>query len=647
MNKDFNLFRLNCMMEDNKSKNYNSIIVSLVSELLYENDNGEINREECYSYIVNNLKVKLQKDLFIRIVEKSANFIHVPNKNDVGIKLTDKKYAEINLNITNHSIDKHINNFLDKENLPRKLKKAIESLLFQAIYENINSFTIQNIDSIVPVNAKENYSVEEINVFNNFLSDSSIEKNTVLFNTFLKAVEFAIITSGKGVNEFTKGVFQGKEYLLDANIIFRLLGVGGNERQASLINLIDQCNHQGIKFLYTNESYQEFKRKVDASISDIKRATENKSIELLQEMLLEDNVEFNEGFITHYAQCKIDKHVRSPEQYEIKIMSDFRILCAKHKISPLTLNGNLKARDIERMQESLYKEKKDINQYSNYTKTAAKVDATNVLSVNYIRGQNNYNYSDIKSFYLSTDRTLNGILAKKADNKIAETILPSQLFILHNSLSDDVDEKDYEAFTKFLKRRTTEFKYSGRQVLSYIDEIRNHTVEPENIKEILKAYSDKKYDTTLLEIDVEPEYVSIREFAETYIDTKLKKAELGDEKYNRVLENSLKDFPTLLTSAKNTVRIIDVLITILLIPITGLVVKKLVDDLLTVVIAIIIVETIKFILSTRLNIYSEWTKNIFIRKIEKSSYHKTFKSVDRTYIKKAKDFIDGEIKIWK
>ena len=635
------------MMDDNKSKNYNSILVSLVSELLFENNNVEIDREDCYTYIVNDLKIKLQKDLFINIVEKSKNFIHTPNQNDVGIKLTDKRFGEINDNVVNHSIGKYIDDFIKKEKMSKELKISIESLLFQSIYENINSFTIQNIDSIIPQDVKKKYSDIEINAFNNFLSDSSIEKNTVLFNTFLKAIEFAIITSGKGVNEFTKGVFEGKEYLLDANIIFRLIGVGGNERKKSLINLIQQCNHQGIKFFYTNESYQEFKRKVDASIRDIKRATESKSITLLEEMLLENKEDFNQGFITHYAESKIAKEVRSPEQYETKVMADFRILCKNHNISTLSLNGNLKNRDIERMQNVLYKDKKDIYEYSQYTKTAAKVDAINVLSVKHLRGQNDYNYSDIKSFYLTTDRTLNGILALKADDKIAETILPSQLFILHNSLSDNGDEKDYDAFTKFLKRRTTEFKYTGKQVLSYIDDIRNHTVEPEHIKEILKAYSDKKYETSLLDIDVEPEYISIKDFAETFVDSKLKKAEVGNEKYKEVFESAVKQFPEFLKSAKTNVKVIDVLITILLIPITVIIIKAFVDDIVIIAIGVLIAESIKFVLSSRLNYYSDWTKSLFMNKVEKSSYHKTFKSIDRTYIKKAKEFISGEIKIWK
>lgn len=635
------------MMDDNKSKNYNAILVSLISELIFENDNSELNREECYSYIINDLKIKLQKDVFIAIIERSKNFVHTPNQNDIGIKLTDEKYKEIDDNVNKHSIDVHIDNFLADKNLSKELKSSIEALLYQAIYENINSFTIQNIDSIILQEAKKNFTEDEITAFNDFLSEPNNEKNASLFNTFLKAVEFAIITSGKGVKEFTKGVFEGKEYLLDANIIFRLLGVGGKERQESLVNLIEQCSHQGIKFYYTNESYLEFKRRVEASINDIKRATENKSIELLEEMLQDDKVEFNNGFITHYAQLKLDKVVRSPEQYETNIMADFRTLCTKHNLSTIALNGKIKTRELERFKNFLFEKKKEINKYSFYTKTAAKVDATNVLSVKHIRGDNDYNYSDIKSFYLSTDRTLNSVLAEKAGDKIAETILPSQLFILHNALSDNGDEKDYEAFTKFLKRRTTEFKYSGRQVLTFIDEIRNHTTEPENIKEILKAYSDKKYDTSLLDIDVEPEYVSIQEFAETYVDTKLKKAEIGDEKYKRALDNATKEFPDFLSSSKTIMRVVDVLITIILLPLAMLLVKAFTDELFVIIIAVIVVGILKFILSSRLDLYSNWTKNIFMKKVEKSNYHQTFKSVDRTYLNKAKEYVKEVIKIWK
>lgn len=275
------------------------------------------------------------------------------------------------------------------------------------------------------------------------------------------------------------------------------------------------------------------------------------------------------------------------------------------------------------------------------------VDATNVLSVRILRGDNDYNYTDIKSFYLSTDRTLNSILAQKAGEKIAETILPSQLYILHNSLSENHDDNDYEAFTKFLKRRTTEFKLTGKQVFTYIDEIRNFTNDPDNIKEIIKAYSDKKYETSLLDVDVEPVYLSISEFAETYIDRKLKAAELGDEKYQTVLDNAVSDFPKFLKFSKNIVRIIDVLITILIIPITVLISKKVVDNIYIIIAIVVLMEVIKFIISSRWTLFSDWTKKIFFWKVNRSNYNRTFKTVDKSYLNAAKEFVKDEIKLWK
>lgn len=179
-----------------------------------------------------------------------------------------------------------------------------------------------------------------------------------------------------------------------------------------------------------------------------------------------------------------------------------------------------------------------------------------------------------------------------------------------------------------------------------LGQIRNHTTEPENIKEILKAYSDKKYETSLLEIDVEPEYLSTKEFAETYIDNKLKKAEMGDEKYKKALEQAIKEFPSFLQSSKLKMRVIDVFITVLLIPLVTLAVKTFTDDMYIIIATVLLIAIIKFILSSRHDFYSNWTKSIFMNKTEKSSYHKTFKSVDRTYLNKAKEFVKGEIKIW-
>ncbi|HSH47894.1 MAG TPA: hypothetical protein VK991_04855, partial [Halomonas sp.] len=71
-------------------------------------------------------------------------------------------------------------------------------------------------------------------------------------------------------------------------------------------------------------------------------------------MLKDNKVEFNNGFITHYAQLKLDKVIRSPEQYEINIMAAFRTLCFKHNLSTIVLNRKLKTPELERFKNFLF-----------------------------------------------------------------------------------------------------------------------------------------------------------------------------------------------------------------------------------------------------------------------------------------------------
>ncbi|WP_342327612.1 hypothetical protein [Pedobacter sp. FW305-3-2-15-E-R2A2] len=646
MEGTFNLFRLNCMMDDNKSKNYNAIITSLIFELIYEKGNTEVSRDECYRYLVDTLNIKIEPDLFYSILEKNDDFIVVSGSNDVLLKLKSEKYEEINSKVLNHSIEYYIEKFIKKNTLDPTFKDSILDILCESIYENVNSFTLSDIKSILPKSLHHKFKKEEIEVFNQFLDENYHQKDIALFNVFLKAVEFAIITSGKGVKQFTKDIFLGKEYCLDSNIIFRLLGVGGEERKDSLLKLIESCIHQGIKFKYCIETYQEVTRKINSSIVEIQHGTENNSLQILEELISEGGVEFNNGFIVHYANCKLKKEVKSPEQYQMKLLADLRSLFKKFEIE--SIDVKIKAETIDHWQKKLFDKKKELlNGHSHYTKTAAKVDAKNVLVVRHLRGNNDYNYSDIKSFYLTTDRTLNQIMAKENSEKIAETILPSQLYILHNALSENEDERDYKAFNKFLKRRTSEFKYNGKDVLTYIDEVRHYTTHTESIKNLIKAYSDKKYEQSLKSTRSQPEYKSIKEFAETHLDKMFETTKQGNTMFQAALDKAIMDIDKIFNRSKNMVKILDVILTIVLIPLSILLLKSITSNLTIIIGGTLVIECIKFSISTKTNLYSRIFKGYYLWLIKRSNFYKLYGATDTQYINKAKEKIKEDINVWK
>jgi hypothetical protein len=93
-------------------------------------------------------------------------------------------------------------------------------------------------------------------------------------------------------------------------------------------------------------------------------------------------------------------------------------------------------------------------------------------------------------------------------------------------------------------------------------------------------------------------------------------------------------------------KIIDVAITILLIPISVICLKQLCDNNLVILTGTLFIESIKFLLTSRFDLYAGLSNRIFMSKVKKANFHKTFKEIDSTYINEAAEYISKGIKIW-
>lgn len=644
--REFDLFRLNCFLNDTEANDFKRIIISLVSEYIFESNNEEQKLDACYKHIVNYHKLDVEKDYFLSIVSNYKHFEQIPLQNDVLIKLTSKKFGEINDRLNEHSIEVYIERFLKKNSLPLSLVKSIKDIIHQSVYENISTFSTDNLSSLISVKLISNFSNDEISAFNSFIEDNDNEKNTAIYNIFLKATEFAIITSGKGVKEFSKDIFKGKRYCLDTNILFRLLGIGGVERQNTLKGLIKSCNHQGIIFEFTPHTYQELNKTLSGSVKYLKYAEKKYDLDMLGELTESDPNIFKDDFITHYSNLKASGKVNNPDQYELNLLADFRTL--QQELSFGITKGNIVISDKERnkMSEYFYKSKKDLPYGTKYTKNAANIDAHNILFVRKLRGENNYNYVDVKSFYLTTDRTLNVILSKESNLIIPETILPSQLFILHHPYTSNGEHVDYELFLQFVKRRTTEFHFKGGEVLTYINQIRKQTTSKAELRNILTVYADKRYNVSSNNSIEERKVKPLQEIIDTILDKKLQKGEEDSLELSKIKTNANNQISNFHYSTRKIVRIFDILLTIILIPISILIIRKFTTDLKLLIGITLVIEGVKFLITSKTNIWNNLWKYFLTKKLTKSNYYQL--TQDQSYIKKGfetYDKVDGEI--WK
>lgn len=643
---NFDLFRLNCFLNDTKANDFKRIIISLVCEYIFENKNEEVKLEDCYKHIINYHKLEVDKDYFTAIVTTYKSIEQIPLQNDISVKLTSKKFAEINDKLKEHSIDIYIEKFLKNNNYCIELKEPIKSLLYQAVFENISTFSTENLTSLISTQIQNKFNNDEIEKFNEFLGDPNHEKNTAVYNVFLKVTEFAIITSGKGVKEFSKDLFNGKRYCLDTNILFRLLGIGGFERQNTLIDLLKSCNHQGITFEYTSETLQELRKTLAGSVKYLKVAEKKYDIVALGELTDSDPQLFNEDFVLHYSKLRAKGLVNNPDQYELKLLADFRTL--ENQLGFGLTKGAVAIDEKEKIKLSdyLFKSKKELPYGTRYTKTAANIDSYNILFVRKIRDVNNYNYIDVKSFYLTTDRTLNVVLSKKEDNIIPETILPSQLFILHHPYTSNGEKVDYELFLQFVKRRTTEFHLKGSEVLTYINQIRKQTSSKTELRNILLVYADKRYEVSNDHNVEERKVRPLQEIIETVIDKKLEKGKADGEELNIIKQNANNYIPIISKNTKLAVRILDILLTIIIIPLTILIVKDITKDLKVLIGATLFVEGIKFMITSKTRLWNYVWKTFLTFKLKNSNYYKLTK--DENYITLGfEEYIKIDGEIWK
>ncbi|MEY8868006.1 hypothetical protein AB9K24_00765 [Meridianimaribacter flavus] len=620
MKKNINLLRLACLIQDRDNQDFKRVVLSIIFELIYENNNVDLKADELYSATIAKSKEPIERDFFDNLITNSKSFELTNTDTEPLVKLTSTKFDEVEKNISEFSIEPSIEEFLKNKKYDLSNKDVIIKILYQSIYENIYAFNPSNTETLVPDVIKENFSQNELDIFNEFLEFDDPQKNRRLYNQFVKAIEFAILTSGKGVKSFTEQIYTDKTYLLDTNIIFRMLGVGGTERLETILKLIESCIKQGVKFEYTLRTYQELNNTLDASIVKIAKAEQTKKVEIIQELVAEAPHFFNDDFIVQYSRLKNEKKVSSPEQYGLEMKSRFKKLCADFNIEQANHSIKLETYEINIFAKKLISERKKITSYR-YSLKQATVDAYNVLYVRKKRGGNNYNYSDVKSFYLTTDRGLNKILSDDDEIVIPATILPSQLFAIHNPLSDDSNGVDYDNFFSFIKRRTSEFKHRGRDVFSFIQQAQVHTTDKEEIKNLIVTFTDVRYNNAKEEFVNENVIVRFKDFAKTYFDNRLDEIEKIEDKYNSIEQKGEQDIYKILPKTKGITKTIDVISTVIIIPVISILIGLITNWKVSVV-SLLVLEGLKFWLSKKENYNRQIWESLFEKRMKKTAYFK-------------------------
>lgn len=622
---EFDIFRINCWLEDLEDYNYETSILVTTFEYLLHKDNLEQPRKEIYAYITKVLGIRLQFGDFSRFIDLSKDLEITAIEDDVLIKLKEDSIQKFRERFEKNTIDKFIDEYAAQNELISKQSQSIKEILLKSLYININSFVISDLKTLISDSIRTGFKQEEIDDFNKFLDWENTEKNKAIYSLFSKAIEFAILTSGRGVSSISKDIFTNKTYYLDANVIIRALGVDGEERKDSIISVLESCNHDGIKFKIAKSTSDELYGIVNKRSKDIKRKTSSDAEQILTSII--DDLPLNNSFETDYIKKRKSGKVLSPNSYRLSLEKELEAFSDKFSLTVEKIKG-IPNYEITQLTNELFDAKH--NDYSRryYTKAAALVDAKNILHVRNVRSSNNYNYKDIRSFYLTTDGTLNEIIANENPETVSETILPSQLFVIHNSFHKKTTEDDYNDFIKFIKLRKTDFKLPGNEVFNYLDQIRKVTSDPDDITSSIRAYANYKFQNREEHKDSKEKIIPIREYTASLLEQELSSSKLITDKYRDAQVTAINRLPGLFSISKNMAYAIEFMI-LLISAITLYFVSKNTSTVLWIVAALILFRLILFILKDKFGFHVKMRNKIFQKLAKRQNYYKVHPEDDQ------------------
>lgn len=117
MKNNFDILRLACLMQDVNNQDFKKVILSIIFEILYENNNEEVSIDSLYQATISKSKEIIERDFFDSIIMNSKSFIVTNSNSSPSIKLTSEKSISIEKTISDFSIETSIVTFLSLKNM--------------------------------------------------------------------------------------------------------------------------------------------------------------------------------------------------------------------------------------------------------------------------------------------------------------------------------------------------------------------------------------------------------------------------------------------------------------------------------------------------------------------------------------------------
>ena len=383
------------------------------------------------------------------------------------------------------TLDNFIDEYIALHKLDEESKEIIYRFLYSVYTSNIDSFRrLMRINKLRELTEIFKPGEREAEIINGFLDWEKDDKNKAMFNLASFALEYCLLT-GKKSEEGTIEALRKKRFYLDTNIIYRALGINGEDRKNRTLSFLHKLKESENEIKVTRFSWKEFHNSFDNYISRLRKS----EVPAVNSRIYSEYVVYDDLYCSYHrwaskkANPTIDIFVATLKTQLDKLKDDFKIEIDED--APFKM---------EECKEKLNENSAVICEYSRqkFFESAFK-DACNIYWVEKLRKPGENDLFSAKTFLLSSDWGLYTWDSKvNSKGSIPKVITPSQwlsVYLRYVTRSND----DFKSFVSFLNIRNSEGELTPEEINEILVGISEITTDLESQKELLKYVIDTEF----------------------------------------------------------------------------------------------------------------------------------------------------------
>lgn len=507
MNSEYQgqLFRLATVLyaDNNYEVAPKTILRKVIESALISNSNKQISTHATIDLIQKSYGLHLDEEEVKSIVRvEKDNFIINEKNGEIIVCLTEKRKRLIESNLSNKTIDFFITEF-EKSFVSEKkinVKETIYRFLYELLNTNIESFkklvnSKNNVSDLINLES-HTYSVDEKVAINEFLVWDNNDKNKAIFDISSYAIEYCMISNNGSGAQIHLSNLKNKLFYLDANVIFRAIGVNGENRKKRTTTFLSKFIETNTTLLVSKFSEVEFKETVKFYVDKLRTNLIRGKLD--PRIFDEKHFKSLDSFYDFYYKWRRGKVNDSYDLFEGHILTLYESFKTEFKITvDFKIPFDEKDELIEQKLGIISSEISSHKQVEsvNHSYNSDYNDACNILLVESQRQGKDSNIFETKYFFISTDQSL-----RRWDyhrNMITPiVILPSQwLSILLRYINRTND--DFKSFVSFLNMPLSETQIDSEKIHVILAGISEMTENFEQQFRIAQVLVQRKFDGIL------------------------------------------------------------------------------------------------------------------------------------------------------